>query len=154
MSKRQEATMHLFPAAAAGNLLDVQADLDDGANVNAKDGSGMTPLHWAIECGHPDMVKLLIAKGADMHIVTAVSHQTPLHLAAALGHRDIVTLLIGYAGADISAKNARQQTPVHLALANNHPDIVELLDNVAKEQGHAGRVTEERKDKGPPQVGG
>ncbi len=29
-----------------------------------------------------------------------------------------------------------------------------LLEENAEQQGHAGRVTEERKDKGPPQVGG
>jgi ankyrin repeat protein len=57
-------------------------------------------------------------------------------------------------GADINATDAFQETPLHFANWTGHPETAQLLENAAKQQSHAGRVTEERKDKGPPQVGG
>ena len=43
--------------------------LDYGAGVNAKDPDGNTPLHYACDSGHPDVVRLLINRQADVHIV-------------------------------------------------------------------------------------
>ena len=37
-----------------------------GANIEAKDGLGNTPLLWASEFGHLEMVKYLISKGANI----------------------------------------------------------------------------------------
>jgi ankyrin repeat protein len=61
------------------------------------------------------------------------------------------------AGANVNARgtDAAQRTPANYARLIGHTDIAAFLENAAKQQkGHAGRVTEERKDKGPPQVGG
>ena len=51
-----------------------------GADVNAREDCGYTPLHCACASGDSAMVKLLIENGAD---VNAVNHdgQTPLHFA-------------------------------------------------------------------------
>ncbi len=52
-----------------------------GADVNAKDKDGGTPLHWAAKNGHKDVAELLIAKGADMNARNK-DGGTPLHWAA------------------------------------------------------------------------
>jgi ankyrin repeat protein len=38
-----------------------------GADLNAKDNNGWTPLHEAARKGHKEVVELLIAKGADLN---------------------------------------------------------------------------------------
>ena len=41
--------------------------IDKGAEVDACDAHGLTPLHWAAKEGHAALVKLLLAEGADPH---------------------------------------------------------------------------------------
>jgi cytohesin len=39
--------------------------LKHGANPNAKDDNGWTPLHRAAYCGHVEIVMILLERGAD-----------------------------------------------------------------------------------------
>ena len=45
--------------------VDVQAELDGGADVMARDKYGHTPLHWAAEHGTPANTQALLDAGAD-----------------------------------------------------------------------------------------
>jgi hypothetical protein len=38
-----------------------------GADVNAKDVSGKTPLHWAVTAEQTEIVRILLANGADVN---------------------------------------------------------------------------------------
>ncbi len=59
------------------------------------------------------------------------------------------------AGANIHARDDSNRTPLIVAASNGYFKIRDLLETAAKQQqGHAGRVAEERKDKGPRQPGG
>ena len=60
---------------------DVQAELDGGADVMARDKFGQTPLHWAAEYGTPANIQALLAAGPDVMARTELGH-TPLHYAA------------------------------------------------------------------------
>ncbi|KAK7409434.1 hypothetical protein QQX98_008395 [Neonectria punicea] len=53
-------------AAESGHEGIVKLLLEKGANVEAKDDYGWTPLLWAAENGHEGIVKLLLEKGADI----------------------------------------------------------------------------------------
>lgn len=42
--------------------------LESGADPNAKDSTGWTPLHWAVRFSRPDLIRLLLQYGADVNI--------------------------------------------------------------------------------------
>ena len=99
------------------------AFLEAGADVNARDDAGRTPLHRAVGMsGRLDAETLagvtsaLLAAGADP---TARDSQgsTPLHIAAA-AWREAARLerLLASAGADVNARNDAGETPLHIAL--------------------------------------
>ena len=72
----------IHDAAKTGDLAGVQAQLDAGADVNAKGDGGMTPLFAAANTigGHKEIVELLLTNGADVN----AKHKyglTPLHLS-------------------------------------------------------------------------
>ena len=52
-------------AAKRGNLEKVRQFLDQGVNVNTRDGYGRTALMEASREGHAELVSLLLAHGAD-----------------------------------------------------------------------------------------
>jgi beta-lactamase regulating signal transducer with metallopeptidase domain len=55
-------------AVALGRMKDVRRLLDQGYNINAQDGQGLTPLCWAAYTRQEDICKYLIERGADITI--------------------------------------------------------------------------------------
>src|ERR1700752_420748 len=62
---KQALNDQLYEAVRKGDLATVTSLLDNGADVNAKFRYGATALFKAAERGHADIVKLLLARGAD-----------------------------------------------------------------------------------------
>jgi ankyrin repeat protein len=91
---------NLVNLAGKGDVNGVRSLLDQGVNVNAKDSAlGCTALVYAAQWDKPDVVRLLLARGADINMIG--NGYTPLTMAAFLGRTDIVRILIDK-GADVN----------------------------------------------------
>ena len=88
-------------AVKAGNIEAVKQHLDAGADVNAKDRYGRTPLNYAATRGLKEIIELLIAKGADVNTKIEVGDykgQTPLDGAIQWNHPETADLLRKHGG--------------------------------------------------------
>ena len=86
------AATRLLEAAEKGRTACVEAMLEGGADVNAKDDDGWTALHFAAGDGTPELIKLLLSKGlkADAEDKDGA---TPLEMAEEEEHEEAAELL-------------------------------------------------------------
>ena len=90
---RNTQTIALFQATRAGNTDMVKSLVtSQGADVNATDERGSTPLLEAARYGHEDICRLLIAAGANIKAKDK-DGKTALMLALQGDHEDVVRVL-------------------------------------------------------------
>ncbi len=99
-----------------------------GADVNARDKLGLTPL--LVACGkntqgYTDIAETLIKKGAFINVRDSLGN-TPLLLALSGGSVQIARLLIER-GADVFGRTRKGETTLYLAEKAQAGDIIELL---------------------------
>jgi ankyrin repeat protein len=137
-------SVDIHQAAREGSIEAVKQHIADGADVNAKNFMGWTPLHFVASRRDKEIAELLIAKGADVNAKDD-DGSTPLHVAAYNGHKEIVVLLID-AGADVNAQDVlgsnKGKTPLNAANEENHTETANLL------RKHGGKTGEELEAEG------
>jgi ankyrin repeat protein len=139
-----------YPSAATA--LHAVADIGDkdmaalllanGADVNARDDDGSTPLHGAADDidaevapnGRKEVAELLLAHGADVNARTSRGW-TPLHAAAGAHNLDVAAVLLAN-GADVNAKTNDGQTPLYIAEHVNDPAAAAVVDLLRQHGGH------------------
>ena len=85
-----------------------------GADVNAKEKYGGTPLYLAACFGHTEIALALIKAGADINAKEEYGG-TPLHWAAYTGQTEIVFTLVK-AGADLDILDSDGKTALQVAI--------------------------------------
>jgi hypothetical protein len=115
----------LWWAARAGQTEEVRRLAAAGADVNAADVDGETPLHAAVRAGSAETAAALLAAGARID-AAALYEVTPLQLATARADAELVTLLLR-AGADPNSRDLFGQTPLHVAALRGNARLATVL---------------------------
>jgi len=116
----------LHAASNKGHLDAVSLLRDLGAEVNATDERGRTPLWQAYDGGHLQVMRLLLDHGAapdvrydDCGLLT--------HDASCRGRAEAIRLLLQH-NADVNApRPVTNSTPLHLASSMGHADVAQIL---------------------------
>uniref|UniRef100_A0A4W6EPD0 Euchromatic histone-lysine N-methyltransferase 2 n=1 Tax=Lates calcarifer TaxID=8187 RepID=A0A4W6EPD0_LATCA len=116
----------LHHAAKLGNLEIVNMLLETGqVDVNAQDSGGWTPIIWAAEHKHVDVIKALLNRGADVTI-NDKELNVCLHWAAYAGNVDIAELVLN-SGCSLASVNMHGDTPLHIAAREGYLECVTLF---------------------------
>jgi ankyrin repeat protein len=99
--------------------------LERGANADERASDGATALLWAAHTGDLELVRALIAKGADPTLPNDYG-ATPLSAAAVEGDRALIEALLD-AGADVESPNAEGQTVLMVVARTGRVDTAKLL---------------------------
>ncbi len=119
-------TTALLAAVHADDLARVQQLIEAGADVNARNEFGATPMSEAALNGSPAMIGALLKAGA-AHQALNADGMNALMVVARGGNVEAAKLLLR-AGADVNAvEKVRGQTALMWAASNSRPDMVKLL---------------------------
>jgi ankyrin repeat protein len=126
-----DAAGALLRAVHDDNIADVERLLKSGADANAKNDFGLSPLAEAANGGNTDVIKALLEAGADPNAIH-FDGQTALMVIARSTNVEAAKLLIAK-GADVNAAEAQKdQTALMWAAAqSNGPMVKVLLDGGA-----------------------
>jgi ankyrin repeat protein len=127
MQNQEQQNEELLRAAKDGDLPSVRNLLRSGANVNTKDKTDTTPLHWACFWDHEEVVIELVDDwNAD--IEAKDDHGcTPLHSACcSRDNLDLVVFLLDMK-ADIHTRCHIKRTPLHRACCYGFAGIVQVF---------------------------
>jgi ankyrin repeat protein len=102
--------------------------IENGADVNTKDGFGDTVLMFACEQGHLDLANFLLESGADIHQVNTnvFRGKTALMGAAGAGQAEVVKLLLAH-HADVNAAGADKETALFKAAYYGRAEVASIL---------------------------
>eukprot|EP01125_Pyxidicula_operculata_P018546 TRINITY_DN6599_c0_g1_i3.p1 TRINITY_DN6599_c0_g1~~TRINITY_DN6599_c0_g1_i3.p1 ORF type:complete len:2657 (+),score=665.91 TRINITY_DN6599_c0_g1_i3:42-8012(+) len=105
--------------------------IDQTDNVRGKSsyGKSWTALHYACWSGYPEVVKLLLERGANPNIATYSTKLTAMHVACQSGNLDCVKLLVEH-NVDIEPKDNKKRTPLIHAIIDGHLKVVSYLLSV------------------------
>ncbi|XP_052439920.1 histone-lysine N-methyltransferase EHMT2 isoform X3 [Carassius gibelio] len=122
----EDGSTGLHHAAKLGNLEVLMLLLSTGqVDLNAQDSGGWTPIIWAAEHRHIDVIRALLNRGADVTLRDKEMNVC-LHWASFAGSAEIAELVLN-AGCPLSSVNLHGDTPLHIAAREGFIDCVTLF---------------------------
>jgi ankyrin repeat protein len=156
-TSQQDAGENFYATIRANDLARLEGMLAAGANVNAKDERGITPLMYAAWVGSVDAMRRLLDRGADPNLanssgstaimlsateiakvrllkdrgaklnVASTRGRTALFVAAMSDRSADIARLLISAGADVAVVDGMKMTMLHAAALGNDAETVRLL---------------------------
>ena len=117
--------LQLIGAVKAGDHQSVRALLEQGADVNAREGDGATALHWAVERDDAELAETLLRAGADVAAANDYGI-TPASLACLNRNNAMLARLLA-AGADPNAATSMGETLLMACAGTGAVDAVAML---------------------------
>jgi ankyrin repeat protein len=96
-----------------------------GADVNAQDLAGETPLYFALATSNSNTLAILLQRGANVAL-TDTKGDGPLYYAVIANNTGAVSMLLKY-GADPALRNKAGKSPLDYAKESTNEDVVKLL---------------------------
>jgi len=124
-AQRAHAASELATLIQSGDRVGALKAITAGADVNAAQGDGTTPLIWAVYKVDPELVGLLLKHGAKANVANKYG-SSPLAEAVKIANAGIVKQLLD-AGADVEAPNADGQTALMLAARTGALEVAKEL---------------------------
>jgi len=119
-------TKSLQQAAVDCDVEQIKLHIAKGANLNAPDQFGYTPLMRVIQRPSVEAAKVIIESGkADVNAKDRTG-RTALTVSASNGNKEIVELLLA-SGADVKGKDNNDWTALHGAVQVGQIEVVEML---------------------------
>lgn len=115
----------LVAAVSKGSVPLVLRMLDAGADIDAMEATGFTPLLMAAKCDSADIVELLLSRGANVDKADT-DGVTPLCLATGFDRPEIVKALLAH-GADPNLGGNEEEYPLMIGVVFALPRIVTQL---------------------------
>ena len=120
----------LHGVAGQGSLPIVELLLQLGADPNARDQLGHTPLYVVGNASYgahgAGVVRVLVQGGANVNAQERLKHCTALHMAARRGNVPVAFSLLD-CGADVEARDKLGDTPLHRAVKCGKTEMVAFL---------------------------
>ncbi|MCZ2808354.1 MAG: ankyrin repeat domain-containing protein [Candidatus Bathyarchaeota archaeon] len=123
-----ELTKAMITATQTGDVEQVKKLIKKNprlVNTHQNDKEGFTPLRMATINGHAEVVRVLLAHGANVN-ARDEKGATPLFWAANRGNAEVMELLLDK-GAEIEAQTQEEFTPLTMAASNGHIKVVRVL---------------------------
>lgn len=112
----QISIMSLFALCATGELAEVKAALERGADVNERERFNTTMLMYATQVGKIPLLKLLLEQPTiEVNVGAGDEGFTALHLAVGEGEIEAVKVLLMDPRVDVNCKTSEGETPLIFA---------------------------------------
>jgi ankyrin repeat protein len=143
LSAQAQTATPLLQAVLAGERVAVQRVIASGADVNAANRYGVTPLVLAAQRGRGDLIELLLKAGASVKTAEAKlpEGQTLVMHAARTGDIASLKALIA-AGSNVNARETRTGTTAAIwAASGNRANAIRVLAEAGAELDVLSKVT-------------
>ncbi|XKL65461.1 hypothetical protein PGB90_008881 [Kerria lacca] len=115
--------MNVFEATQHGDFARCKEIIENGYDINSRDGDNVTLLHWAAINNRLELIRYYISKGIIVDEPGGELLATPLHWATRQGHLMSVILLMQH-GANPEFIDAEGLACIHVAAQFGHTAVI------------------------------